>query len=281
MCCRKTLRNTDMKKELRIFFTALMFLTRLPVPKFTDHSQEYLERAVKYFPLVGWIVGAISGFTFLVFNKFIGEDIALVASIIAGILATGAFHEDGFADVCDAFGGGWTKEKILMIMKDSRLGTFGVIGLICILCSKLLLLRELPKFTPNINEPSTNILINYQYFLLTLIAGHAVSRVMPVWVIRFYDYVTDPDGSKSKPIAINKPGFILLIIATVFALVPFVFMSWQFLLALIPLLLVTYSLADYFKKWIGGYTGDCLGAIQQVTEITFYLGVIIVWRYIL
>lgn len=270
-----------MKKEIRIFFTALMFLTRLPVPRFTDHSQEYLERAVKYFPLVGWIVGAISGFVFLVFNKFIGEDIALVASIIAGILATGAFHEDGFADVCDAFGGGWTKEKILVIMKDSRLGTFGVIGLIGILCSKFLLLRELPKFTPNFNEPSTNILINYQYFLLTLIAGHAISRVMPVWVIRFYDYVTDPDGSKSKPIATNKPGFILLIIATVFALVPFVFMSWQFLLALIPLILVTYSLADYFKKWIGGYTGDCLGAIQQVTEITFYLGVIIVWRYIL
>lgn len=270
-----------MKKELRIFFTAMMFLTRLPVPKFTDHSQEYLERAVKYFPLVGWIVGAISGFVFLVFNKFIGEEVAIVASIIAGILATGAFHEDGFADVCDAFGGGWTKEKILMIMKDSRLGTFGVIGLIGVLSSKFLLLRELPKFTPSIDDPSTNILINYQYFLLTIIAAHSVSRLMPVWVLRFYDYVTDPDGSKSKPLASNKPGWLLLTIATAFALMPFIFMSWQFMLALIPLLLVTYSLADYFKKWIGGYTGDCLGAIQQVTEITFYLGVIIVWRYIL
>jgi adenosylcobinamide-GDP ribazoletransferase len=270
-----------MKKEIRIFFTALMFLTRLPVPRFTDHSQEYLERAVKYFPLVGWIVGAISGFVFLVFNKYIGEDIAIVASIITGILATGAFHEDGFADVCDAFGGGWTKEKILLIMKDSRLGTFGVIGLIGILASKFLLLRELPKFTPDIDDPSQNIFLNYRYFLLILIAAHAVSRVMPVWVLRFYEYVTDPDGSKSKPLASKKPGYWTLTAATVMGLFPFVFLSWHFLLALIPVLLVTYSLADYFKKWIGGYTGDCLGAIQQVTEIIFYLGAIIVWRYII
>ena len=95
-----------MKKELRIFFTAMMFLTRLPVPRFTDHSPEYLERSVKYFPLIGWIVGGISALTFLIFNKYISEDIAIAASIIAGILTTGAFHEDGFADVCDAFGGG-------------------------------------------------------------------------------------------------------------------------------------------------------------------------------
>jgi adenosylcobinamide-GDP ribazoletransferase len=270
-----------MKKEIRIFFTAMMFLTRLPVPKFTDHSQEYLERAVKYFPLIGWIVGAISGFVFLVFNKYIGEDIAIVASIIAGILATGAFHEDGFADVCDAFGGGWTKEKILLIMKDSRLGTFGVIGLIGILASKFLLLRELPKFQPDLEDTSVNIFYNYRYFLLTLIAAHSISRLLPVWVLRFQEYVTDPDSSKSKPLATNKPGIPLLIVATVFALIPFIWMSWHFLLAIIPAILVTYSLAGYFKKWIGGYTGDCLGAIQQVTEIAFYLGVIIVWRYIL
>src|SRR3982751_4013185 len=122
-----------MKKELRVFFTAMMFLTRLPVPRFTDHSPDYLEKSVKYFPLVGYMVAAISAFVFLVFNKYISEDLAIAASIIAGILTTGAFHEDGFADVCDAFGGGWTKEKILLIMKDSRLGTFGVIGLISIL----------------------------------------------------------------------------------------------------------------------------------------------------
>ena len=269
-----------MKKEVRIFFTAMMFLTRLPVPRFTDHSPDYLERSVKYFPLIGWMVAGISGLTFLIFNKYISEDIAIAASIIAGILTTGAFHEDGFADVCDAFGGGWTKEKILMIMKDSRLGSYGVIGMMSILLCKFLLLKELPKFTPDLHAPSLNIFYNYRYFILTLFAAHGVSRLMPVLVMRYFDYVTDPDGSKSKPVASRKPSILFLVVPTVTALLPFVFMSWQFLLAIIPVVYVAFNLAKYFKKWIGGYTGDCLGAIQQVSELCFYLGMIIIWRYV-
>jgi len=268
-----------MKKEIRIFFTAMMFLTRLPVPRFTDHSPEYLEKSSRYFPVVGWIVGGISALTFLVFNKYVSEDIAILASIIAGILTTGAFHEDGFADVCDAFGGGWTKEKILLIMKDSRLGTFGVVGLIGILSAKFLLLKELPKFTPSIDHPTINIFLNYRNFLLIIIAAHALSRLMPVFIIRLFDYVTDPDGSKSKPLASQKPGTGALITAIVFAGIPFIFLNWYFLLAIIPVMLIAWNLATYFKKWIGGYTGDCLGAIQQVSELVFYLGALTIWRY--
>ncbi|MFT3825757.1 MAG: adenosylcobinamide-GDP ribazoletransferase [Chitinophagaceae bacterium] len=269
------------KKELRIFFTALMFLTRIPVPRFTDHSQDYLEKSTRYYPLIGWIVGGISGLTFLVFAKYISTDIAILASIIAGILTTGAFHEDGFADVCDAFGGGWTKEKILVIMKDSRLGTYGVTGLISILAAKFLLLKELPAFAPDLNHPTINIFYNYRYLLLIMIAAHAVSRLMGVLTIRFFEYVTDPDGSKSKPVTSRKPTIGILIVATIFALLPFLGLNWQFLLCIIPVMYVGYNLAKYFKKWIGGYTGDCLGAIQQVSELTFYLCAIIVWRYFL
>lgn len=268
-----------MKKEIRIFFTAMMFLTRLPVPKFTDHSPEYLEKSARYFPLIGWMVAGISGLTFLVFNKYVSEDIAILASIIAGILTTGAFHEDGFADVCDAFGGGWTKEKILAIMKDSRLGTYGVTGLISILAGKFLLLKELPKFTPDFTAPSINVFYNYRHFLLILVAAHAVSRLMGVLTISLFDYVTDPDGSKSKPVTARKPSVITILIAVVFALLPFAFLSWHFALAIVPVMIVAYRLAFYFKKWIGGYTGDCLGAIQQVSELSFYLFVLIIWRY--
>lgn len=270
-----------MKKELRIFFTAVMFLTRLPVPRFTDHSPDYLEKSVRYFPLTGWLVAAFSALAFLIFNKYISEDIAIAASIIAGILTTGAFHEDGFADVCDAFGGGWTKEKILLIMKDSRLGSYGVIGMLSILFCKFLLLKELPKFTPSLHEPSINIFYNYRYFLLTLFAAHSVSRLMPVLVMRYYDYVTDPDGSKSKPVASRKPTFPALLVPIITALIPFAFMSWQFLLAIIPVIYAAFGLARYFKKWIGGYTGDCLGAIQQVSELCFYLSIIVIWRYVI
>ena len=97
-----------MKKELRIFFTALMFLTRLPVPKIIDHNPDYLQKAAKYFPMIGWAVGIICGLTFAAGN-FLSTPIAAVLCIIAGLVTTGAFHEDGFADVCDGFGGGWTK----------------------------------------------------------------------------------------------------------------------------------------------------------------------------
>ncbi|WP_126246137.1 adenosylcobinamide-GDP ribazoletransferase [Chitinophaga rhizosphaerae] len=269
-----------MKKELRIFFTALMFLTRLPVPKFTDHSPEYLEKSTRYFPLTGWIVAIISGFTFLVFNRLAGENIAILAAMIAGIFTTGAFHEDGFADVCDAFGGGWTKEKILAIMKDSRLGTYGVTGLAGILAAKFLLLKELAAFTPG-GAPSFLFSISrYRQLLLILVAAHALSRLMGVWTIYFSEYVTDPDGSKSKPVASRKPSWATLLVASLFAGVPFIFLHAQFALAILPVILVTYRLGRYFKKWIGGYTGDCLGAIQQVSELTFYLAIVVIWRYI-
>ncbi|MGN6416701.1 MAG: adenosylcobinamide-GDP ribazoletransferase [Pseudobacter sp.] len=268
-----------MKKEIRIFFTAMMFLTRLPVPKYTDHSQEYLEKSARYFPLIGWMVAGISWLTYVVLNKYIGEDIAIVGSIIAGILTTGAFHEDGFADCCDAFGGGWTKEKILTIMKDSRLGTFGVVGLISILSVKFLLLRELPKFTPSLENPSINVFVNYGNFLLMLLAAHGASRLMGVYTIRFYEYVTDIDASKAKPITSKKPGIGTLAVATLFALAPFALLDIRLLISVIPMAIAAWQANVYFKKWIGGYTGDCLGAIQQIAEIVFYLSAIIILRY--
>lgn len=255
------------KKELRIFFTALMFLTRIPVPRFTDHSQDYLEKAARYFPLAGGIVGAISAGVFFLFNLFAGMDIAILASIIAGIFTTGAFHEDGFADVCDAFGGGWTKEKILLIMKDSRLGTYGVIGVTSVLAAKFLLLRQL-------------LVTDSLQVLWLLLAAHMLSRLMGVFTIALFDYVTDQDTSKSKPVTARKPTAGMLVTATITALLPFTGLHWYYLLCIVPVLLVSYRMARYFKKWIGGYTGDCLGAIQQVSELTFYLCVIVAGRYL-
>ena len=100
-----------MKKELHIFFTALMFYTRIPCPKNINHHPDYLNKASRYFPLVGWIVGGISFLIFYMTSFLFSVEIAVLLSMITGVLVTGAFHEDGFADVCDGFGGGWTKEK--------------------------------------------------------------------------------------------------------------------------------------------------------------------------
>ena len=121
------------KEEIKIFFTSLMFYTRLPCPSYIDHSENYLNKATRYFPLIGIIVGTISFLLFWIFNQIFNVEISIIIAIATGILITGAFHEDGFADTFDGFGGGWTKEKILEIMKDSRIGAYGAISLIVLI----------------------------------------------------------------------------------------------------------------------------------------------------
>ena len=132
-----------MKREIHLFFTALMFYTRIPCPKNIDHNPDDLNKATRYFPLIGWIVGTVSFIAYYAVSLFLETETAVILGIIAGILTTGAFHEDGFADVCDGFGGGWTKEKILLIMKDSAIGAYGAIGILLLLVLKFKVISEM------------------------------------------------------------------------------------------------------------------------------------------
>jgi len=117
------------KREIHIFLTSIMFYTRIPCPRWVDHSPDYLNQATRYFPLVGWIVGGVYAGSIVVLTMFFSPLISIILGLAISVLMTGAFHEDGFTDMCDGFGGGWTREKILLIMKDSRVGTFGLVGL--------------------------------------------------------------------------------------------------------------------------------------------------------
>lgn len=268
-----------MKKEIRTFFTALMFLTRLPCPQTTDHSQAYLQKAPKYFPLVGAIVGAISGAVFWVASLGVSAGLALFFSMIAGVLTTGAFHEDGFADVCDAFGGGWTKEKILEIMKDSRLGSYGATGLILVLMTKFLLLCEILRVIPTTPFPKIFQHNVHASMVVLLVCAHAMSRLMAVTFLYTHEYVGNA-GTKSKPVASQKLSTAHLSLATVFGIAPvFLFNQPWLFLTMFPCYLAKWWLGQYFSKWIGGYTGDCLGATQQVCEIVFYLACLIIWKF--
>jgi adenosylcobinamide-GDP ribazoletransferase len=268
-----------MKKEWYTFLTAMMFLTRLPVSLKNKYRASYLQQASKYFPLIGLIVAAISAAVFFLLHLFLSGVLALVGSMIASILTTGAFHEDGFADTCDGFGGGWTKEKILAIMKDSRLGTYGVLGLLLILATKFLLLIELIQHTTSLPMAANRCLDSWKILLGIFLLAHTFSRYLSVTVIQQYHYVTDAIGSKSKPLAEKKLSFTALLMATIFAVLPFQLLPLIFLWILIPAILASVCLAAYFNKWINGYTGDCLGAIQQVTEIVIYLSSLIIWKY--
>lgn len=265
-----------MKKELHIFFTALMFYTRIPCPKNIDHNPDYLNKASRYFPLIGWIVGAISFFVYYLSSILVTAEIAIIISIIAGILTTGAFHEDGFADVCDGFGGGWTKEKILVIMKDSAIGAYGAIGLV---------LLFLLKFHAILDVLTQSEIINIQPTiknLLLFISAHSISRLAAISIVFTHQYSREDASSKSKPIAQNFT-WREVVGALFFGLVPLIILSyfqWQLVLIIIPVFITRFFLARYFQKWIDGYTGDCLGATQQVCEVVFYLSVIALWKFI-
>lgn len=257
-----------MKHEIRLFFTALMFYTRIPCPKWVDHSAEYLDKCTKYFPLIGWLVGGTSALVLWLAMFILPVSASVILSVVAGILMTGAFHEDGFADVCDGFGGGWTKAKILEIMKDSLIGAYGVVGLVLILLLKFSLLVSIASE------------MNTWYLVWTLISAHTLSRAGAVLMIYFGNYARDDASSKIRPVA-KKLSAGNLAIALVIGTAPlFAFQNPWYVLILVPIAVTVAWLWRYFNKWIGGYTGDCLGTTQQVTEVVVYLSMVILWRFI-
>jgi adenosylcobinamide-GDP ribazoletransferase len=251
------------KRELDYFFAALRFFTRLPVPAWVGHSQDQLDHAARYFPLVGIIIGGIGAAVTLLAALVLPLSLAVLIGMAATILATGAFHEDGFSDSCDGFGGGWEKAQVLLIMKDSRVGSYGAIGISLLLLAKWNALVQLGD-----DEYLAPL------FAFAIIAGHAVSRLASTTLIRALDYVRDDESAKSKPLA-RRMGAGELLLAALFGLAPCIFLPWQdVIVALAFVVLSTWLAARYFVRRIGGYTGDCLGATQQVTELAFYLGLL-------
>lgn len=245
-----------MKNQLHIFLNAVMFYTRIPVSRKLPYSDEMLNQATRWFPFIGWIVGGIGAGAFYGLQFVFPVNLAILLSMLATVFVTGAFHEDGFADFCDGFGGGYTKEKILAIMKDSRIGTYGSIGLVGMLATKFLSLSS----------------IDVKLIPLMLVAAHALSRLMPVVVIFTSEYARADLESKSKPIG-KKGKTTDLLMAIFFGLSLLAFLPLLFSAIIVPaLLLVTAVFRKYITGKLGGYTGDCLGALQQLSEVLFYLG---------
>ena len=248
----------------QLFFTALMFYTRLPVPKDIDHSADLLNRSTLFFPFIGWIVGGIGIGTFWLAQWLFPSELAVLFSMIATIWATGAFHEDGFADVCDGFGGGWSKTQILTIMKDSRLGTYGVVGLGLLLAVKFFALKTL------LTADAFDWPMVLQY-----VTAHSLSRFVAVTIIAALPYARNDADAKAKPIAQGITSGQVTIAAG-FGLFPLLLLAgytgdWHYIILVLPLLIMRWQLMRWFVKWLGGYTGDCLGATQQLAEVVVYL----------
>ncbi|WP_353483481.1 adenosylcobinamide-GDP ribazoletransferase [Haliscomenobacter sp.] len=257
-----------MRRQMMIFLNAVMFYTRIPVPSWMTHDEDMLNRATIYFPFIGWIVAGVSVLSLWAFSTIWPWSVTVLLSMVVSIFLTGAFHEDGFADVCDGFGGGWTKMKILEIMKDSRVGVYGAAGLGLMLALKFALLQS----------------FSFNQAIVALCLAHPLSRFTALSLIYTHEYARDDASSKVKPVA-KQLQFSELLIALGFALIPLAVLlywefDWGYLGVFLPLLVLQWYLGRYFQKWIGGYTGDCLGATQQMAELLVLLYLSGLWKFI-
>ncbi len=246
------------RRELTLFLVAVQFLTRLPVPSFASFETSWLDRSAKYFPLVGGAVGGISALALWGASQVWPVYLAALIAVVAGIIATGCFHEDGLADTADGLGGGLTVARRLEIMKDSRIGTYGAVALMLILALKVTAIASLDLATA----------------IGALIAAHASARLATVIAIQAMPYAGDADAAKVKPLATGVTEREM-VVAAAFGLAPtFLIDPACFVIGLAGGAIPALLLAFQSKRLIGGYTGDVLGAIEQVFEIGFLLAVV-------
>lgn len=250
--------------ELRLFFIAMQFLTRLPAPRWVGFAPEWLNQSARHFPAVGLLVGAVAALVLVLGELLFPPAVAVGLSMAATLLLTGAFHEDGWADTCDALGGGASigRERALVIMKDSRIGTYGAVGLIVMLGLKAATLTALPLALA----------------VPALLFAHTASRAAAVALIRWLPYAGDTEHAKAKPLAqrISRAG---LAVALCWLMVLCLALGWaaqrwgdpallpSILIGLVAVAGAAAWCARWFRQRLGGYTGDTLGAMQQLTEL--------------
>jgi adenosylcobinamide-GDP ribazoletransferase len=250
-----------LKQIRRLWFdllAAVQFLTRLPVSS-GPYEQDSLPRAVKFFPIVGLLIGSGSLLLYRLFAPHLPATIVALLIVVYLVAITGCLHEDGLADSVDGFGGGWEREKVLEIMRDSRIGTYGAASLALSLLARVLLIASLPR-------------VHVTGYLI-------VAPVLSRWTTLPLSFFLPParersenqiDGQGARIARLTTPGS--LIIGSLFTFV--IAFALLRIRALIPVLVsigVTLVTALYYKHRIGGVTGDCFGATNQLTEIAVYL----------
>lgn len=256
---------------VRHFLLAIQFFTRIPVTgrlaRWVGYSPAMLRASAAHFPAVGWVVGAIGALAFALASAPWQPAVAAVLATVATVLATGAFHEDGLADVADGLGGTQDRARALEIMRDSRIGAFGALALVLALGLKLALLATLGT-------------AGTASACAALAGAHVLSRLMPLAPMRWLPHVSG-EAAKSKPLADavggRALGIALLWSAPAALGLAFVFGAAAALGALAAAGGVTFALSRWFRRRLGGFTGDCLGATQQVAEIAIYLALAARW----
>jgi adenosylcobinamide-GDP ribazoletransferase len=258
--------GTASERLLRAPLTAVMFLTRIPCPQWLDGKPEHLAQATAWFPAVGALVGMIGGAALVLGATFWTPPVAIVLSTIVTVRVTGAFHEDALADVLDGFGGGLTRDATLRIMKDSRVGAYALIGVLLVVSLKLTLLHTLASS-------------DVWGAVRGLLAAHVLGRWSALPLIHWLEYVRDDGTGKPFAAAVTVPR---LIGGSLFAIATTVAALWtlggaRMGAVLLAAGLVTLLAGRYFRQHLGGMTGDCLGAANQLVEVVTYLVIAVRW----
>jgi adenosylcobinamide-GDP ribazoletransferase len=255
-------------RQFTLLIVATQFLTRLPTPTVAGFQPQWLGWSLRYFPLVGGVVGLLNVAVWWIAIQWLPAGVAVGLMLAASLLITGAFHEDGFADACDGFGGGRTAQQTLAIMKDSRIGAFGAIGIFVLLGLKWTVVANLPPVA----------------LPLVIVSAHVVSRWCAIGLVWHLRYVRWGDEGKSQPFDGGLPtrewllsGLLGAALVATVAVVTGVNGSrieaqW---LGLAAAVIMAAGCGLYFRARIGGYTGDCLGATQQLSELTFLLAALV------
>ncbi len=249
-------------RECNRFWLALQFFTRLPLPVEPAYTPEELSRSSRYFPLVGLLAGGLTGLVLVLAALVWPPALAVVLALACGMWLTGAFHEDGLADTFDALGGAMDRERALAIMKDSRIGTYGSLALIIAVLAKFLALVHLA-------EASVGVAV------LALGVAHPLSRAAGASIMQWLDYVRIDSSARAKPVAENARAIDGLI-SIVLGLLPLAVASFWLgagasLGVLGTVALTVLVVGRWLRRRLGGYTGDGLGALQQLSEIVVYL----------
>jgi len=231
---------------------AFQFLTRIPMPSIAFEADS-LSRATKFFPLVGLVVGSGAVLLQKLLISHLSPQLVALVVLAYFVLITGCFHEDGLADTADAFGGGATKDKILDILKDSRIGSYGATALALSLLARYLLLASLPM----------------EHFAAYVISAQVLCRWSSLPLSYFLPPAREQDGQGARIAKLTSlPS---LVFGSVFSLAVVTFaLRWS---AVPPPLLAVFAVALsgwLYSRKIGGVTGDCFGATNQLTEIAVY-----------
>jgi adenosylcobinamide-GDP ribazoletransferase len=240
------------------FLAAVQFLTRIPVPSPT-YSADSLAHSVKFFPVVGFLVGASAALVHLLLAPHWPRVVVAFLVLTYLCLITGFIHEDGLADAADGFGGGWSRDKILEIMRDSRIGSYGAAALTLSLLSRILLLSSLP------------LALVVQYLIATRVLGQWTTLPLSFYLSSARAQSEGgADGQGARIARITSLGS--LIAGTIFSFaVVIALLRARAAFAIGAAIVVTLASGLYFQKRIGGVTGDCFGAANQIAEVAVYL----------